>query len=65
MYPILPVTPNFAIAARVSPPPAIEKAFEAATASATARVPLANASNSKTPTGPFQTMVPAPARRLA
>ena len=52
-------TPNLWIAATVSPPPAIENAPDAATASASARVPAANASISKTPTGPFQTIVPA------
>jgi hypothetical protein len=53
------LTPYFAIAASVSPPPAIENAGESAIAWATVRVPEPNASNSKTPTGPFQTMVPA------
>ena len=47
------------MAARVSPPPAIEKPLEAAMARARVSVPLAKASNSNTPTGPFQTMVPA------
>ena len=56
-------TPNLAIAASVSPPPAIENAFDRAMASASARVPAANASNSNTPTGPFQTIVPAPRDR--
>ncbi len=51
--------PNLLMAAIVSPPPAIENASEAAIASASARVPLAKASISNTPTGPFQTMVPA------
>ena len=47
------------IAATVSPPPAIENAFESAIACASVSVPLANGSISNTPTGPFQTMVPA------
>src|SRR5471030_3139066 len=51
----------FAIAASVSPPPAIEKALELAMASASVLVPSPNWSNSNTPTGPFQTMVPAAA----
>ena len=55
-------TPNFAIAATVSPPPAIENAGERGDrAAAIARVPAANASNSNTPTGPFHTIVPASA----
>ena len=49
------------MAASVSPPPAIENAEEFAMASAMALVPDANASNSNTPTGPFQTIVPASA----
>ena len=47
------------MAARVSPPPAIENAGERAMACASARVPAANGSCSNTPTGPFQTTVPA------
>ena len=47
------------IAATVSPPPAIENAPDTAIASPNAFVPLANASNSNTPIGPFQTIVPA------
>ena len=47
------------MAASVSPPPAMLKALLAATARATVSVPWAKASNSNTPTGPFQTMVPA------
>ena len=43
----------------MSPPPAIENAFELAMARASASVPLLKASNSNTPTGPFQTTVPA------
>jgi hypothetical protein len=51
--------PYFAMAASVSPPPAMLKALLAAIARASVSVPCANASNSKTPTGPFQTIVPA------
>ena len=51
--------PYLAMAASVSPPPAMENPLEPATASATARVPLPKASNSNTPTGPFHTIVPA------
>lgn len=47
------------MAAMVSPPPAIEKASDSATARASTRVPAANVLNSNTPTGPFHTMVPA------
>ena len=43
----------------VSPPPAKVNARADAIAAAKARVPPAKASYSKTPTGPFQTMVPA------
>ena len=43
----------------VSPPPAREKPGAAAMARARVSVPPPNWSNSKTPTGPFQTMVPA------
>ena len=52
-------TPYFSIAASVSPPPASENALLRAMAWAMARVPSPNCSNSNTPTGPFQTMVPA------
>ena len=55
----LSAMPNLAIAASVSPPPAMENAFESAMARAIACVPPANWSYSNTPTGPFQTMVPA------
>src|SRR5512137_2502292 len=51
-----------AIAASVSPPPAIENAplaVASATPSASWCVPSANASNSNTPIGPFQMIVPA------
>ena len=51
--------PYLAIAASVSPPPAMEKPLLSATARAMPSVPLEKASNSNTPTGPFQTMVPA------
>ena len=51
--------PYLAIAARVSPPPAMLKALLAAIARATVSVPWAKASHSNTPIGPFQTMVPA------
>ena len=40
-----------------SAPPTTEKASAAATASATAFVPSANAGHSKTPIGPFQKIV--------
>ena len=43
----------------MSPPPAIENAFEFAIEFDNALVPFANASNSNTPTGPFHTIVPA------
>ena len=45
--------PYLAMAASVSPPPAIENALLSAIARAIVSVPLAKASNSKTPTGPF------------
>src|SRR5688572_3719158 len=51
--------PYFSIAARVSPPPAIENAGLFAIAPASALVPPPKASNSKTPSGPFQMTVPA------
>ena len=51
--------PYLAIAANVSPPPAILKALDSAIACAITLVPFSNAGNSNTPTGPFQTMVPA------
>ena len=50
---------ELAMAARVSPPPAMEKASEWAMAEAIILVPPANWGSSNTPTGPFQTMVPA------
>src|SRR6516225_9986482 len=52
-------TPYFSMAARVSPPPASENALLRAIACAMTRVPSPNCSNSNTPTGPFQMMVPA------
>ena len=51
--------PYFAIAASVSPPPAMLNALDAAIARAIVSVPPEKASNSNTPTGPFQTIVPA------
>src|SRR6266568_1805718 len=54
---ILSPTPAKWTAAAESPPPTIETAEEAATARATASVPSANCGISKTPIGPFQTMV--------
>src|ERR1700736_425131 len=54
---ILSATPAFLTAAMESPPPTIVVPFTAATARATAVVPAANASISKTPIGPFQTTV--------
>ena len=46
-------------------PPTTEKALLSARALATASVPRAKASNSKTPMGPFHTTVAAPAMALA
>ena len=63
MWEILSERPVFFKAAIESPPPTIEIApfsVAAATAFATSRVPFANASNSNTPTGPFQIIVFAP-----
>src|SRR3972149_4160561 len=51
--------PYLLMAATVSPPPAMENAFDSAIAWASVRVQPPNWSNSNTPTGPFQTMVPA------
>ena len=56
---------NQAIAANVSPPPARLYAGDAAIARAIVSVPCAKASNSNTPTGPFQTIVPADFRMSA
>ena len=49
--------PDCATAAAESPPPTIENAFDSATARAIAKVPCANLGFSKTPIGPFQTIV--------
>ena len=51
--------PYLSTAASVSPPPAMENAALSAMARASVSVPLPKASNSNTPTGPFQTTVPA------
>jgi hypothetical protein len=51
--------PYLSTAAKVSPPPAIENAFDAAMARASVSVPYPNATKSNTPTGPFHTTVPA------
>ena len=51
--------PYLSTAASVSPPPAMENAFDAAIARARVSVPWPKASNSNTPTGPFHTTVPA------
>ena len=59
-------TPAFFTAFTESPPPMMETALGlAATALAMAKVPSAQAGISKTPIGPFQRMVPAPAISLA
>src|SRR6218665_843447 len=50
--------PYLAMAASVSPPPAMLNAADSAIARAMGRGPPSNAANSNTPTGPFQTMVP-------
>lgn len=61
--------PYLSMAARVSPPPAMEKPSLSAMARESASVPWPNWSISNTPTGPFQRMVPAslsrPPRRPA
>src|SRR5437764_263763 len=49
--------PAFFTAAMESPPPIIVVPFTDATAAATALVPVANASISNTPIGPFHTIV--------
>ena len=51
------------MAATESPPPTIEVASPAATALATASVPAAKGAISKTPMGPFQTIIFAEAIR--
>src|SRR6185436_11323811 len=58
---ILSVTPALATAAIESPPPITVIPFTAGTALATSIVPLAKASISNTPIGPFQMTVLAPA----
>src|SRR5690348_15667189 len=65
IYEILPAMPYLAIAASVSPPPAIEEALDSAIARAMRAVPAPNWSNSNTPTGPFHITVPALAIRPA
>src|SRR5579864_8144967 len=60
MCEILLATPDWCTAATESPPPMMEVApavVAAATALATSSVPFANAGISKTPMGPFHTMV--------
>ena len=52
--------PRVRTAAAESPPPTTERPSILVSASATARVPSAKASNSKTPIGPFQNTVLAP-----
>src|SRR5580658_11326594 len=62
MWVIWSATPAFFTAETESPPPTMEMAsWFAATALATFVVPAANAGSSKTPMGPFQTMVEASA----
>ena len=57
---ILSARPNLLMAATESPPPMIEVQSDSAMARATASVPWAKWSNSKTPIGPFQKTVLAP-----
>src|SRR5678809_1271727 len=57
--------PYLAIAASVSPPPAMLNAFDAAIARAMVSVPAAKAANSNPPTGPFQPPVRASLARAA
>src|ERR1039458_3825784 len=58
MWVILSATPAWLMAETESPPPMMEMAvLLAATALAMAFVPTANLGNSKTPAGPFQTIV--------
>src|SRR3546814_745100 len=59
MYETSSAMPYLSTAARVSPPPAMEKAFAAAMARARVSVPLPKASNPNTPTGHFPPPVPA------
>src|SRR5262245_61839197 len=54
---IFSARPNSSTASAVSPPPTIVTALDAASASATARVPLLYGSSSYLPSGPFQTTV--------
>src|SRR5207302_223429 len=58
-------SPNRRTAAALSPPPTTVKPRQSATAPATVRVPAANGSSSKTPIGPFQSTVAAPAMTSA
>src|SRR5215470_7160473 len=62
IYLIFSVTPAWVTAATVSPPPITVNADAPATARASARVPAAKAGRSKTPMGPFHTIVRAPPR---
>jgi hypothetical protein len=62
MWVIFDSIPDCATAAAESPPPMIENAFDSATARAIPNVPFANIGFSKTPIGPFQTIVRARAR---
>src|ERR1700683_2624480 len=62
---MLSSTPYFSMAAKVSPPPASEKALLRAMAVASVRVPTPNCANSNTPTGPFQRSGPADATNAA
>src|ERR1700678_3353311 len=58
MWVILSATPAALTAATESPPPTIDVAPGlSATACAILKVPFANGGNSKTPMGPFQTLV--------
>src|SRR5699024_1497547 len=57
--------PRVRTAAAESPPPTTERPSIFVSAAATARVPPANASTSKTPIGPFQNTVRAPASAAA
>src|SRR5690554_2835892 len=58
MWPNWPsLNPSARTAAAESPPPTTESPLASVSASATARVPAAKASNSKTPIGPFQKTV--------
>ena len=59
MWVIRSATPAFSTADALSPPPMMVTALEEASARAISFVPRANASISKTPTGPFQMIVPA------